>query len=98
MVVCLNLYSFNIGDNALKLWSLVFGRGPPSSIAPQVKRWLAEVVARSQMLSDVFSSNWNFGEMSTVMRCKMGMVHEFELGFISMVDLKYKARISMVNP
>lgn len=28
--------------------------------------------------------------MSTVMRCKMGVVHEFELGMTSMVDLKYK--------
>lgn len=28
--------------------------------------------------------------MSTVMRCKMSMVHEFELGMISMVDLKRK--------
>lgn len=30
--------------------------------------------------------------MSTVMRCSMGMVHEFELGMISMVDLKHKVR------
>lgn len=30
--------------------------------------------------------------MSTVMRCKMSMVHEFELGMISMVDLKHKVR------
>lgn len=32
--------------------------------------------------------------MSTVMRCKMGMVHEFELGMTSMVDLKHKVRRS----
>lgn len=30
--------------------------------------------------------------MSTVMRCKMSMVHEFELGMTSMVDLKHKVR------
>lgn len=30
--------------------------------------------------------------MSTVMRCKMSMVHEFELGMISIVDLKHKVR------
>lgn len=48
------------------------------------------VVARSQKLSDIFGSNWSFGQMSTVMRCKMNMVHEFELGLISMVDLKHK--------
>lgn len=30
--------------------------------------------------------------MSTVMRCKMSMVHEFELSMISMVDLKHKVR------
>ena len=30
--------------------------------------------------------------MSKVMRCKMSMVHEFELGMISMVDLKHKVR------
>lgn len=53
---------------------------------------MAEVVARSQMLSDVFSLIWNSGKMSTVMRCNMGMIHQFELGFISMVDLKYKVR------
>lgn len=52
------------------------------------------VVARSQRLSNIFGSNWTFGQMSTVMRCKMSMIHEFELGMTSMVDLKYKVRQS----
>lgn len=34
--------------------------------------------------------------MSTVMRCKMNMVHEFELGMISMVDLKHKVNRFLV--
>lgn len=48
------------------------------------------MVARSQKLSEVFESSWSFGQMSTVMRWKMGMVHEFELGMISVMDLKHK--------
>lgn len=32
------------------------------------------------------------------MRCKMSMVHEFELGMISMVDLKHKVRQSWSSP
>lgn len=51
------------------------------------------IVARSQKLSEIFGSNWNFGQMSTAMRCKMSMVYEFELGMISMVDLKHKVRL-----
>lgn len=31
------------------------------------------------------------------MRCKMSMVHEFELGMISMVDLKHKVRQKLVT-
>lgn len=53
---------------------------------------MASVVARSQKLSDIFRSSWKFGQMSTVMRFKMGMVHEFELGMTSMIDLKHKVR------
>lgn len=53
---------------------------------------MAGVVARSQKLSNVFGASWTFGQMSTIMRCKMSMVHEFELGMISMVDLKHKVR------
>lgn len=53
---------------------------------------MAGVVARSPKLSDIFGSSWSFGQMSAVMRCKMSMVHEFELGMISMVDLKHKVR------
>lgn len=53
---------------------------------------MAGVVARSPKLSDIFGASWSFGQMSTVMRCKMSMVHEFELGMISMVDLKHKVR------
>lgn len=53
---------------------------------------MAGVVARSPKLSEIFGSSWSFGQMSTVMRCKMSMVHEFELGMISMVDLKHKVK------
>lgn len=56
----------------------------------QVKSWMAGVAARSQKLSDIFGSNWSFGQMSTVMRLNINMVHEFELGMISIVDLKHK--------
>eukprot|EP00903_Cladosiphon_okamuranus_P019664 g18076.t2 len=63
----------------------------------EVKSWMAGVVARSPRLSDIFGWNWSFGQMSTVMRCKMSMVHEFELGMISMVDLKHKAAIKIQN-
>lgn len=51
---------------------------------------MASVIARSQKLSELFGSSWSFGQMSTVMRCKMGMVHEFELGMINILDLKHK--------
>ena len=64
----------------------------------QVKSWMAGVVARSPKLSDIFGSSWSFGQMSTVMRCKMSMVHEFELGMISMVDLKHKVRDGNFTP
>lgn len=53
---------------------------------------MAGVVARSPKLSGIFGSSWSFGQMSTVMRCKISMVHEFELGMTSMVDLKHKVR------
>eukprot|EP00752_Nemacystus_decipiens_P011884 g10537.t2 len=63
----------------------------------EVKSWMAGVVARSPKLSDIFGSSWTFGQMSTLMRCKMGMVHEFELGMISMVDLKHKVARKLIK-
>ncbi|CAM9096355.1 unnamed protein product, partial [Hapterophycus canaliculatus] len=65
--------------------------------APQVKSWMAGVVARSPQLSNILGSSWSFGQMSTVMRCEMSMVHEFELGMISMVDLKHKVARKLIQ-
>ncbi|CAM9104826.1 unnamed protein product [Discosporangium mesarthrocarpum] len=63
----------------------------------EVKSWLAGVVVRSQKLSDVFGVDWSGGQMSTIMRYKMGAVHQFEVGMISMVDLKYKAVRALIK-
>ncbi|CBJ26303.1 Hypothetical leucine rich repeat protein [Ectocarpus siliculosus] len=67
------------------------------TLALQVKTWMAGIIARSPKLSDIFGSSWSFGQMSTVMRCKMSMVHEFELSMISMVDLKHKVARKLIK-
>ncbi|CAN0309460.1 unnamed protein product, partial [Ectocarpus sp. 12 AP-2014] len=67
------------------------------TLALQVKAWMAGIIARSPQLSDIFGSSWSFGQMSTVMRCNMSMVHEFELSMISMVDLKHKVARKLIK-
>jgi hypothetical protein len=57
----------------------------------EVKRWLGSLVSRSRTLSDIFGGDWDFGQMSTLMRLKMGMVHQYQIGMIDIVDLKYTA-------
>ncbi|CAM9112229.1 unnamed protein product, partial [Choristocarpus tenellus] len=63
----------------------------------QVKSWLAGVVARSQKLSDVMGADWSAGQMSTIMRYRMGAVHQFEMGMVSVVDLKYKVARDLIK-
>ncbi|CAM9977150.1 unnamed protein product [Scytosiphon promiscuus] len=63
----------------------------------QVKSWMVRLITRSSHLSDVLGSCWSSGQMSMVMRCKMSMVHEFELGMISMVDLKHKVARKLIK-
>ncbi|CAM9237325.1 unnamed protein product, partial [Ectocarpus sp. 13 AM-2016] len=58
---------------------------------------MAGIIARSPKLSDIFGSSWSFGQMSTVMRSNMSMVHEFELSMISMVDLKHKVARKLIK-
>ncbi|CAM9802918.1 unnamed protein product, partial [Phaeothamnion confervicola] len=63
----------------------------------EVKRWLAAVAARSRPLSAAFGADWVFGEASTLMRARTGAVRQFEVGMISVVDLKYRVARDLIR-
>ncbi|CAM9295176.1 unnamed protein product [Chrysoparadoxa australica] len=56
----------------------------------EVKKWLAVgMAARSLELSEIFGADWSYGQLSSLMRLSIGKVHQFEMGLLTLMDLKY---------
>merc|ERR1711988_1291903 len=57
----------------------------------EAKIWVGSLVSKSPYLASLFGTHWEHGELGAYQRQMIGMVHQFEMGMISLPDLKYHA-------
>jgi hypothetical protein len=58
--------------------------------------WLLHVISKSKALSELFDSPWEFEQISRYQRQNMNCCHQYELGLIHMIDLKYHVSRELV--
>lgn len=63
----------------------------------EAKAWLRNLVGRSRALCTLLNCTWENGELSTYQRQKMQAVHQFELGMLTLTDLKYHLAKAMLT-
>jgi len=84
--------AFRVSDLA-EGGELVVG-GPPLEAEGlaffEFQQWLLHVVGKNRRLARMFDVPWRYCEMSRIQRQDMGFVHQFEIGMINIVDLKYR--------
>jgi hypothetical protein len=84
----------SIVDLAFKLTGLTAGKAMPFF---QFEQWLLHVIKKSRTLAELFNVPWEFEQLSEFQRQQMDCVHQYEIGMIHMIDLKYRLSRELVR-
>ncbi|GMI35290.1 hypothetical protein TrCOL_g2906 [Triparma columacea] len=63
----------------------------------ETRQWCLATISQNKFLTTLFGADWKYGEMSTFQRQVMNPNRQYEIGLISMPDLKYHAAKNMLQ-